>query len=387
MSLDNAGQPVRHVFARTLYDGRSDVALHDQVIEIDGGRIRSVTPAAQAPRGAIEADIVAPGFIDLQINGANDLQFNDDPTPEALTKIAKGARRGGTAHFLPTFITALGQDYLRAINAARSAINAQSPGILGLHLEGPFLSPTRPGIHDPTAIRPMEATDIAALTAPFPGSLLVTLAPECQPDGTVAALTKAGVIVFAGHSEATNAQIATAKVQGLSGVTHLFNAMSQMTGRAPGLVGATLASDTLYAGIIADGHHVAWDNIRVAVRAMPDRLCLVTDAMRTLAGRISEFSLHGENIHLSGGRLTNAQGTLAGAHVAMDECVRNIVRQNIAPPAQAIRMAATNPAHALGLDNELGAIAPGFRASLTMLDENMTATCVIIEGVLPDDQR
>lgn len=376
------GRPVRRIFVRRLYDGRGDSALRDQLIEIDGGRIRSVAAAQQAPAGAIDVEIIAPGFIDLQINGASDVQFNDMPTARALAQIADGARLGGTAHILPTFITAPGQDYLRALAAARDAMADKVPGILGLHLEGPFLSPERPGIHDPKAIRPMTAADLAALAAPFPGPLLVTLAPECQPEGTVEALTRAGVLVFAGHSQATHAQIVAAEAQGLRGVTHLFNAMSQLTGREPGVVGAALASGKLFAGIIADGHHVAWDSIRIATRAIPGRLCLVTDAMRTLAGKVPTFTMHGETIRLSGGRLTNADGTLAGAHVAMDESVRNLLRENIVAPAEALRMASTYPARALRLDGELGVVAPGFRASLTVLDAAMVAQGVVVDGSL-----
>lgn len=377
----NMVEPIRRIFARTLFDGRADTALSDRMIEIAKGRILSVEPAGTLPGHALVADIVAPGFIDLQINGANDVQFNDTPTVEGLAQIAEGARKGGSAHILPTFVTAPGQDFLRAIDAAKQAILNGVPGILGLHLEGPFLSPERPGVHDPKAIRPLTDADVQALTTPFPGPLLVTLAPECQPPGAVKALVKAGVIVFAGHSQASADQIAQAQTQGLSGVTHLFNAMSQMMGREPGVVGRTLASDSLYAGIIADGHHVAWDNIRIATRAMPDRLCLVTDAMQTLAGRSRSFSLHDEPVHLSGGRLTTANGTLAGAHIAMDEALRNILHHQIAPPALALRMAATNPARVLGLGHDLGIVAPGARASLTLMDAEYRTQAVIVDGV------
>lgn len=368
------------IFARQLYDGDSDTALSDRLIEMEDGRIRAVTPAPRAPKDAIRADIVAPGFIDLQINGANDVQFNTDPSAAGLARIAEGARAGGTAHILPTFITAPGQAYLTAMDATRQAIAAGTPGILGLHLEGPFLNPARPGIHDRDAIRPMDQQDLDAITAPFPGPLLVTLAPECQRDGRIADLVRVGVIVFAGHSAATGADVEKAVEQGLSGVTHLFNAMSQMTGREPGVVGATMASDRLYAGIIADGYHVAWDNIRIAARAMPDRLCLVTDAMQTLAGKITAFNLCGTPVQLSDGRLTGETGTLAGAHVAMDTSVRNMVHQGIATPAQALRMAATHPARALGLGDDLGRVRPGFRASLTLMDDALNARGVVVDG-------
>ncbi|WP_112323606.1 N-acetylglucosamine-6-phosphate deacetylase [Oceanibium sediminis] len=367
------------VFARTLYDGASEEAQRDMLIGIEGGRIAFIT-SGDAAGASHFADIVTPGLIDLQINGAADVQFNDDPTVDALARIAQGAAEGGTAHILPTFITAPGRDYTQAIAAARAAIEAGVPGILGLHLEGPFLSPRRPGIHDPAAIRPMDSEDIELLTQPFPGPLLLTVAPEELPEGAAQALTRAGVILFAGHSAATATEVEQAAAEGLSGATHLFNAMSQIGPREPGVVGAVLTSERMYAGIIADGHHVAWRNVALAARLMPDRLCLVTDAMRSLAGVETSFDLHGETIHLVDGRLTNDKGTLAGAHVAMDESLRNMIAQGIASPGAAVRMASHNPAAALGLQNALGSLRVGHRASLTLFDADMYAKMTICDG-------
>lgn len=368
-----------------LHDGVSGEPLPDMLVEIAEGRItglRSATADAAQRAGALMAEVAAPGFIDLQINGANDVQFNFDPTVAALEKIAAGARRGGTAHLLPTYITAPGQDYRQAMAAVAEAIARRVPGILGLHLEGPFLSPARPGIHDPGAIRRMEADDLAALTAPFPGKLLLTVAPEELPPGYLAALEKAGVIVFAGHSAATSAQIVAAEAQGLSGATHLFNAMSQMTGREPGVVGAVLGSDRLFAGIIADGHHVDATNLRIAARLMPDRLCLVTDAMLTLAGTRDRFMLNGAEIRLHDGRLANAEGRLAGAQVAMDECVRQMQAAAGITQDLALRMATTNPARALGCTDRLGTLRPGTRASLALLDADLHAKAVVVDGTV-----
>lgn len=373
----------RRILARELYNGVGDAPLADRLVEIAGGRIAAVRPAEPRDRAdpaTPVAEILAPGFIDLQINGANDAQFNFDPSAAAIARIAEGARRGGTAHLLPTFMTAPGRDYARGLAAARAAIDVGIPGIIGVHLEGPFLSPARPGIHEAAAIRPMDATDLELITAPFPGVVLATLAPERQPPQAVQSLIEAGVVVFAGHSDAGVEAIARAEEGGLRGATHLFNAMRQMTAREPGVVGGVLASPRLFAGIIADGHHVAWPNVAIAVRLMPDRLCLVTDAMLTLAGRSTEFRLHGARIRLAGGRLTNAEGRLAGAHVAMDACLRNIVRHAGAPIGAALRMASTNPARALGLQAELGAIRPGHRASLTLLDRALNASAVIVDG-------
>lgn len=364
--------------ARKVFDGISEAPLEDHVITVEDGEITSLRPA-QSDDPAPMAEILAPGFIDMQINGAGDAQFNDAPTVETLTRMTAAARKGGTTGLCPTFITAPGTDYLRAMAAVRQAVAEGVPGVLGLHLEGPFLSSRRPGIHDASVIRPLTPEDVAHLTAPFPGALMVTLAPEAQDPRLTAALADAGVLLFAGHSEAQPEDLR--RHPGLRGVTHLWNAMSQLTGRAPGLVGAVLDSERLFAGIIADSHHVAPSNLRLAARVMPDRLCLVTDAMLTLGGTRTSFPLHGETIFLEDGRLTNAAGTLAGAHVAMDEAVRNMMTLAGVAPATALRMASGNPARALGLGGELGRIAPGYRADLTLLDADYRAAGVIVGGV------
>ena len=360
--------------ARLVFPGGNRPPLDDHVIEIAAGRVAALRPAGPDDPAPL-AEIAAPGFIDLQINGAADVLFNDDPSVAALDRIAAGARQGGTAHLLPTFITAPGQDYRRAMAAVRAAIAADRPGILGLHLEGPFLSPRRPGIHDPAAIRPLAAADVEALTAPFPGPLLLTLAPEEQAPDDLARLDRAGVILFAGHSEARADCIGPAR-----GATHLWNAMPPAAGREPGIVGAVLDRG-LYAGIIADGHHVDWANIRIAARLLPDRLCLVTDAMPTLAGRRDSFELHGRTIRLAGGRLTDAGGTLAGAQVAMDQAVAGMVRHGGLGLGQALHMASGNPAAALR-QADLGHLDPGARASVTLLGADLSACGVIVDGAL-----
>lgn len=385
MFSDKPNARPNRVLARQLFDGIGQTGIADQLIELADGKISAIHPATAADLAdpnLLSAEIIAPGFIDIQINGAGGVQFNFAPLVATLDQIATGARQGGTAHILPTFITAAGTAYQTAIAVAKQAIDAGVPGILGLHLEGPFLSPERPGIHDPNAIRPITPEDIAALTADFPGPLLLTLAPEKLPAGALGALTKAGVVVFAGHSAATARVMAEAEQQGMRGTTHLFNAMSQITAREPGVVGAVLASPALFAGIIADGQHVAVENLRIAAQLMPDRLCLVTDAMLTLASDTDQFTLNGQQILLRGGRLTNTAGTLAGAHIAMDESLRNMVAFTQLPLAAIFKMASLNPARALGLQHELGLIQPGYRASLTLLSADLKTTAVVVDGSL-----
>jgi N-acetylglucosamine-6-phosphate deacetylase len=385
-SVDSMLQP-NQILARRLFDGESLNGLTDQLIEIDHGRIMKVRAAERAELGDItilSADVVAPGFIDFQINGAGGAQFNFDPSIATLKRMADAARKGGTAHILPTFITAPGNSYIAAIDTVRDALAKGVSGILGLHLEGPFLSPQRPGIHDRDSIRLMTREDIDALTKPFPGPLLVTIAPECLPAGALQALVAADVTVFAGHSDASSEIMLAAQRQGLSGVTHLFNAMSQLTGREPGVVGSVLASRGLYAGIIADGHHVAADNLQLSARLLGDRLCLVTDAMLTLGSDLKEYELNGHTIFLRGGRLTNAQGTLAGAHIAMDESVRNMFAACGLPLGAVLNMASRNPAAALGLGGELGMVRPSYRASLTLLTDDLRVQAVVVDGLLSE---
>jgi N-acetylglucosamine-6-phosphate deacetylase len=379
--------PAPLIRARRLFPGGGNPALPDRIVEIGQGRITDIRPAtaADARLGDIpETDILCPGFVDLQINGAGDRQFNHDPTPETLHRMAEAAREGGTALILPTFITAPGRDYVRAIEAVRDARAAGVPGLLGLHLEGPFLSPDRPGIHHPDAIRPLDAEDVAILTRAarmFP--ILLTVAPETVPGGVLSALAEVGVTVFAGHSAATADEIDAAEAAGLRGATHLFNAMTQMTSRAPGVAGAVMASDRLFAGVIADGHHVDWRTLRVACRAMPGRLFLVTDAMLTLAGTRTDFLLDGRLIRLGGGRLRDAEGRLAGAHVDMISCVRNVVTHCDVPLPLALDMASGIPARAMQLRAPMGQIALGGPAHLTCLTDDLEVRGVYVGDPVP----
>lgn len=381
--MPDAGQPVACLLARTLYDGVSDAPRHDQVIRMEDGRIAGIEPLDGRkawPAGMIEADVAAPGFIDMQINGAADTQFNEEPTVDAIARIAAGARKGGTAHLLPTFITAPGTDYRRAIAAANAALDRGVPGILGVHLEGPFLSPDRPGIHPCRFIRPLTEADVEAIGGAR-GTVLVTLAPERQDPALIAKLADAGIHVFAGHSSATAAEMDAAIGKGVTGVTHLFNALPQIAGREPGICGSALMRPELAAGIIADGVHVHRRNLAMAARLMGERLCLVTDAMKTLAGTVTAFDLYGTPVTLDRGCLRGPDGRLAGAHLAMDEAVRNAVALMGVTPALAIAMASAHVARALGLEGQLGRLAPGHRASLTLLDNGFRATGVIVDGL------
>jgi N-acetylglucosamine-6-phosphate deacetylase len=375
----------RWIGARRLYPGGGRAAEADRAVEVAGGRIASVRTRGAVPSGVEvrDFDVVAPGFVDLQINGGGGVLFNDAPEVATIAAIARAARAGGTAHLLPTFITDEGTAYARAIEAAREAMAAGVPGVIGVHLEGPFLSPKRPGIHPARHIRKMTAEDAARIGgAGVP--VLLTLAPEEADEGLIAGLRAAGVTVFAGHTEATVEDMARAAEAGVTGVTHLWNAMSQLQGRAPGVVGAALTNRRLMAGIIADGLHVHAGNLRLAADVLEERLFLVTDAMPTLASGIDGFVLGGVQVRLRDGRLVSPEGTLAGAHLAMDEAVRVMVEQAGVPVEAALDMASGRAARAVGLEREIGRVEAGYRASLACLDDALRTVAVMVDGVWPD---
>ena len=369
------------VVARRVFTG--DSVLADHAVVLDGRRIEAVCPLAEAPKGLPrrDCDLAAPGFVDLQINGAGGVLFNDSPSLETLTRIAEGARRGGVAYLLPTLISDQARTMDRAIAAVRKAIEENLPGILGIHLEGPFLNPEKKGIHLASHLRGARLADVARLGALKGGRTLVTLAPELAEPGVVRALGAAGVVVFAGHTNGGLDDYVGAAEEGLRGFTHLFNAMSPMTAREPGAVGAALFLDELAAGVIADGHHVHAASLALAVRAKPPgTLFLVSDAMPTLGSDIDRFVLCGQEIRLGEGRLVDARGTLAGAHLALNEAVRNLRRMTGVELAEALRMASTYPAEVIGLGAELGRLAPGYRAGLTLLDDDLAVRGVIVDG-------
>ena len=378
--------------AGRLFPGGGGAPLADQIIEIKAGVISDISPAAGfGADGAAEPvecfDIVAPGFIDLQINGAGGVMFNDTPDTATLACMAAAARTGGTCHMLPTFITAPGTAYIAALDAVAAW---QGPEILGVHLEGPFLSPAKPGIHPPGAIRHMtdqDAATLAEFAGAYAGRLLLTLAPEEVDPAHLARLHAAGIILFAGHSQATGAELTRATDLGLRGVTHLFNACSQITAREPGVVGTALTDSRLVAGIIADCHHVDPGNLALAARMMARRLCLVSDSMPSFGSTLQGFTIGDSKVRLVAGRLQAEDGTLGGAHLGLDEAVRTMVTKAGVPLAEALHMASGVPAAVLGLQDSFGLIGSGRPASLTCLDERFAARAVIVDGALSVNKR
>src|SRR5689334_16641374 len=357
----------------------------EAAVLIRDGRIVGLTSWAEVPsdwpQTRLEQGVfLAPGFIDLQVNGGGGVLLNDQPTADGMRAIARAHRRYGTTGCLPTLITDRRETMRAAIAAAPAT--AGHDGVIGLHLEGPFISPKRPGVHRPDLIRRPDTGDLEQLCELGGASRsLVTLAPECVPAGFVRTLAAAGVRVSIGHSEAPAAVVMRAVADGATGVTHLFNAMPPLSAREPGIIGAALAERRLTAGLIVDGIHVDPVSVRAAFAAKGvDRIALVTDAMPTVGASLDRFELMGRTVKLADGRLTSEEGTLAGAHLDMVSAVRNAVRLAQLPLEDALRAASLTPARFLGLDHERGVLTQGARADLVALDQELTVVATWVDG-------
>jgi N-acetylglucosamine-6-phosphate deacetylase len=366
---DKASRRPHAIAASCVFDGA--VAQRNAAVIISGERIEGL-----AQRAELLADLpvhempdgvwLAPGFIDLQVNGGGDVLFNDAPTPQTIRQIAAAHRRFGTTALLPTLISD-SPAKMKAAVAAVDELSAVEPGVLGIHLEGPFLSPEKTGVHAPGQIRQPTANDLDLITAPRRGVTLVTLAPEQVSPDFIGKLTRAGVRVALGHSMATYEQTREAIAAGLTGFTHLFNAMRGLDSREPGPIAAALECTDVWYGLIVDGVHVAPAMLRLALRGR-GRPILVTDAMPPVGGTRATFTLNGDKISFRDGRCTRQDGRLAGSCLDMASAVRNCVRLLDVSLTDALRFASTHPAEFLGLDTKLGRIAPGLRADLVAID-------------------
>jgi N-acetylglucosamine-6-phosphate deacetylase len=356
----------RHaIVASVVFDG---VSRHeDCAVVIEGQRIaglvarrdlRDELPARVLPEGAW----LAPGFIDIQVNGGGDVLLNDDPSPASMASIARAHRKFGTTSLLPTLITD-SREKMRAALAAADEAAASNPSILGVHLEGPFLSPEKRGVHRRDLIRAPDREDLELLTAPRAGVTLVTLAPERAPPGFIAKLVQAGVRVSLGHSIATYEQTKAAMAEGLTGFTHVLNAMPPLLSRNPGPMPAALESPRAYFGMIVDGEHVHPAMLRLALRGAAHPM-LVTDAMPPVGGTKTTFTLFGQKIAAHDGACLTEDATLAGSNLSMAMAVRNCVTMLDVRLTWALRFASAAPAAFLGLNTKLGRIAEGFRADL-----------------------
>jgi len=366
-----------------IFDGAH--LVEGRAVIIDGTTIAAVLPNRDIPSGTRIRQVdglLAPGFIDVQVNGGGGVLFNATPTVEGIAAIGAAHRRFGTTGYLTTLITDTRATMGKAIAATREAIARKIPGVLGVHLEGPFLNPERKGVHDPRLMRPMEEEDIALVTSLEMGRTLMTIAPEKVSPPTIKRLAQAGIVLSAGHTTASYETIAAAQAAGLTGVTHLFNAMPPLAGRDPGPIGAALDDPGLFVGLIVDLFHVSAPSLRVALAAKGwERMMLVTDAMPSVGSNLTTFEIDGNTITRADGRLTRADGTIAGSDLDMASAVRNCVGRLGLPLEAALHMAARAPAEFLGLGGELGRIARGYRASLVCLDDDLQVTETWIDGI------
>lgn len=336
--------------------GRSTIPPEADIVDLDGG-------------------ILAPGFIDLQVNGGGGVMLNDHPDLASIETICRAHMPFGTTALLPTLITDTPEITAAAIAAGAEAARRKLPGFLGLHLEGPHLSLARKGAHDPKLIRPMNEADQAALIAARAqlSVLQTTVAPESASAAQVEALAKAGIVVSLGHSDTDYATATAYAAAGASMATHLFNAMSQIGNREPGLAGAAIDSGTMFAGLIADGIHVHPATIEIALKSKqgPARIFLVTDAMATIGTNMTEFTLNGRTIYRKDGSLRLADGTLAGADLDMISAVRFMHKVVGIDLAEALRMASFYAAEAVGQSHRLGRFAKGTAADIVALSDDV----------------
>ncbi|RST30064.1 N-acetylglucosamine-6-phosphate deacetylase [Sphingomonas ginkgonis] len=359
--------------AQVLIDG---AFVEGRAVVVEGERIGAVVPAAGLDPAIERRDLagcrLVPGFIDVQVNGGGDALFNADPSVATIRRIGEAHRRAGTTGFLPTLISDDLAVIRSGIAAVDAAIEQKVPGVLGIHIEGPFINVERKGIHAAQKIRTLDEEGFAVLTSLKGGSTLVTLAPELAGPAMVERLAAAGVIVAAGHTAASFDEVSAAVAAGLRGVTHLFNAMSPLGSRDPGAVGAALYHDALWCSLIVDGHHVDPVTLKLALRCKPgNRVLLVTDAMPPTGGGRADFVLNGRPITRRDGRLVDADGVLAGADLTMWDAVRRTATMLDVPLPRALAMASEYPAAFLRR-SDLGAIAPGKRASLLAIADDGT---------------
>ncbi len=363
----------------------NDCFVDNHAVVVESGYVTAVAPLERLKGENCVTDLtgmfLVPGFIDIQINGGGGLLFEPDSTVDDISKIAHAHRRAGTTGFLATLISADLDGIQRFMATVHKAMEMGVPGLLGVHLEGPFLNEKRDGIHDASRFRRLTGADVAQLSLLKRGVTLVTLAPElCEPS-LISILSERGFIIAAGHSDATYEEMKEALARGVSGVTHLFNAMSPLAAREPGVVGAALEDNNCWCSLIIDGHHVHPSVLKLATAMKPaNKLILISDAMPTVGTELSSFWLHGRKIEVVDGACRGPSGTLAGACLDMATAVRNAGETLGVPLERAALYAASNPANFLGIGTTVGRIAPGYRADLVAMDADLQVQRTWIKG-------
>lgn len=368
---------IKNVF---VFDGEQ--LQKDKWVWIKNGKIKDITAQNASHQATQTLDgqgqILAPGFIDLQVNGAGGCDFHKTQTLEALHTMGRTHLRFGTTSFLPTLITSEPQAMERAIKAVQEAqAQPHFNGVLGIHFEGPFLNPEKKGIHNANAMHAPSTKEVDFICQAQCGIKLVTLAPEKVTAQSIRTLLESGVVVFLGHSNATYEMAQQAFAHGAQGVTHLFNACSPFTSREPGVVGAALLNENCWCSVIADGIHVSFDSLKLALR-VKNKFILISDSMELLGTNKTQFQHDGRDIFLKEGRYVDAQGTLAGAHLSVHQALQNVLTQKLASVPEALAMSSTNAAVCLKMDTQLGRIAPGCTANLVLLNKNDYSLSLVI---------
>ncbi|TOZ87945.1 N-acetylglucosamine-6-phosphate deacetylase [Vibrio parahaemolyticus] len=365
-----------------IYTG-SDV-LTDHAVIVENDLIQSIVPVAELPKGIEVKDLnganLSPGFIDLQLNGCGGVMLNDAITAETMQIMHEANLKSGCTSFLPTLITSSDEDMRAAISAAREYNKKYQNQSLGLHLEGPYLNVAKKGIHSVDFIRPSDDGMIDLICSNADIIAKVTLAPEQNDPEHIARLKAAGIVVSIGHTNATYAEARKGFEAGITFATHLFNAMTPMVGREPGVVGAIYDTPEIYAGIIADGFHVDYANIRIAHKIKGEKLVLVTDATAPAGANIDHFIFVGKKVYYRDGKCVDENGTLGGSALTMIEAVQNTVEHAGIALEEALRMATLYPATAIGVEDRLGRIRKGMVANLTIFDRDFNVKATVVNG-------
>ncbi|ELH3007823.1 TPA: N-acetylglucosamine-6-phosphate deacetylase [Vibrio vulnificus] len=365
-----------------IYTGSDVLSEHALIIEND--LIQSIVPTADLPSGIEVKDLaganVSPGFIDLQLNGCGGVMLNDEITAETMQIMHKANLKSGCTSFLPTLITSSDEDMRSAISAARDYHAQYQNQSLGLHLEGPYLNVMKKGIHSVDYIRPSDTSMVDFICENADVVAKVTLAPELNDPEHIEKLRNAGIVVSIGHTNATYAEARKGFEAGITFATHLFNAMTPMVGREPGVVGAIYDTPDVYAGIIADGFHVDYANIRIAHKIKGEKLVLVTDATAPAGANMDYFIFVGKKVYYRDGKCVDENGTLGGSALTMIEAVQNTVEHVGIALDEALRMATLYPAKAIGVDAQLGRIKKGYIANLTVFDRDFNVKATVVNG-------
>ena len=366
----------------TIYTTQAVLTDHAVIIENDIIKDIVVTSTLNSDLEKIDLNgaNLSPGFIDLQLNGCGGVMLNGAETQETLEIMQAANLKSGTTSYLPTFITDADEGIKRVLDVARHYMDKTANEVLGLHLEGPYLSLEKKGIHRQEFIRKPDADMINLISKNNDIVAMLTLAPENCPAEVVKQLSDSGIVVSLGHTNATYAQAKVAIENGASCATHLFNAMTAVAGREPGVVGAIYDND-IYAGVIVDGFHVAYENIRISKKIMGEKLFLVTDATAPAGANIDSFDFVGTTVYYKDGKCFGADGTLGGAAVTMIESIEQTVKFVGVELKEAIRMATLYPAKAISVDNKLGSIEAGKIANLAIFSNDYKVNATVVNGV------